>query len=344
MKYDICVVGPRTLVGETLLEILEERAFPVNELYLLDAGEAVGETVVFQGSDYGVGDIAEFDFAKVKLAFFCGDASLALEHAPRAAAQGCLVIDDSDAFRREPDVPLVVPEVNPEALTTRPARGIITSPGTCATLLALTLQPLAQAVGLEAVRVVTLQSVSGTGRAAVEELARQSMDLFNQNALVCEVFPKQIAFNLLPQIGSQDQTGYTTEESKLMEETRRLMRLPDLVMDATCVRVPVFYGHALVAQVRTRRGLTRATAQRLFEAAPGIVLYDRPEAGGCPTPVVEAATHDPVFVGRVRLSAAENAKGITYWAVVDNMRKGAALNCVQIAEKLLQTRQHSPLM
>lgn len=344
MKYDVCVVGPRTLVGETLLEILEERAFPIKDLHLLDTGDGVGETVSFKGTDYSVGDVAEFDFARVRLAFFCTDAATAREQVPRAAAAGCLVIDDSEAFRREPDVPLVVPEINPDALATLPPRGVIASPNTCATLLALTLKPVRDAFGLEAVRVVTFQSVSGTGRAAVEELARQSMALFNQNPLECEVYPKQIAFNLLPQIGSEDATGYTTEERKLMEETRRLLGLPDLPMDATCVRVPVFYGHALVAQVRTQRPLSREAAQRLFDVAPGIVLYDRPEPGGCPTPVVEAATNDPVFVGRVRLAAAENAKGITYWAVVDNMRKGAALNCVQIAEKLIQNLQNLPLM
>lgn len=335
MKYDVCVVGPRTLVGESLLEILEERAFPVRTLYCVDHGEGVAETVTFAGRDVSVGDIADFDFARVTLAFFCGDAALSREYAAQAARQGCLVIDASDAHRLDPDVPLAVPEINTGMLASLPPRGIVASPAASAILAALTLKPLADAFGLEGVTVVTLQSVSGTGRAAVEELAGQATALFNQQKLEASVYTKQIAFNLLPHIGASRDDGYTSEEWQIAAQTRRLLALPDLEIDVTAIRVPVFFGHALVAQVRTRRSVAREAVRGLMDAAPGVVVYDTPEPGGYPTPVVEAAGNDPVFVGRIRVPQ-ESAKALSFWAVVDNMRKGSALNCVQIAEKLLQ--------
>lgn len=335
-KFNVCVVGPSTLVGETLLEILEERSFPVGEMFLLDAGEGVAESASFAGTDYTVRDIASFDFTQVQVAFFCGDAALSAEYAPEAAAAGCSVIDDSDVFRMAPDVPLVVPEVNLAVLQGLSRGRIIASPNTCATLLALTLKPIRDRVGVEGVNVVTFQSVSGTGRAAVEELARQSMALFNQSPMECEVYPKQIAFNLLPQIGAVEPSGYTREEIKVIEETRKLLGSPELSIDVTCVRVPMFYGHAITAQIQTAQTLSRDDARALLEGAPGVVVYEEVGAGGCPTPVVEAVSNDPVFVGRIRTPFAKNAKGMSYWAVVDNMRKGAALNCVQIAENLVQ--------
>jgi len=335
-QFDVCVVGPGTLVGETLLEILEERSFPVAEMYLLDVGENVAESVTFAGTDYAVRDIAEFDFAQARIAFFCGDAALSREYAPKAVAAGCVVIDDSDAFRMRPEVPLVVPEVNAGALPAPARPGIIASPNTCATLLAMTLKPIRDALGVERLNVVTFQSVSGRGRAAVEELARQSMALFNQNPIECEVFPKQMAFNLLPQIGAEEESGYTREELKLAEETRKLLELPDLRVDVTCVRVPVFYGHALVVQVDTAQAVSRDRARALLDQAPGVIHYEAVEVGGYPTPVVEAASNDPVFVGRLRATLAPNDRGLSFWAVADNMRKGSALNCVQIAENLVQ--------
>jgi aspartate-semialdehyde dehydrogenase len=331
MKYDVCVVGPRTLLGETLLEILEERAFPVGALHLLDSGEEVGETVTFAGRDHTVREVADFDFAAAPLVFFCGGPAQTLEHVPRANRAGCRIIDASGALAEDPEVPLVVPEVNPDALH---QGRLFASPSAAAVLAAATLKPLVDPFGLTAVRLVSLEPVSGTGRAAVEELARQSMALFNQTAVQAEVYPKQIAFNLLPQIGAPDDSGYSSAERTLIAQLKRLLGLPGVSLEATCVRVPVFFGQALVVQADTQRPVSREAVQRLFDVAPGVVLYDRPEAGGWPTPVMEAATNDPIFIGRVRASA-ENAKGISFWAVVDNMRKGGALNCVQIAEKLI---------
>jgi aspartate-semialdehyde dehydrogenase len=305
-------------------------------MFLLDAGEGVAESATFASTDYTVRDIAQFDFAQVRLAFFCGDAALSREYVPKAAAAGCVAVDDSDAFRMDPDVPLVVPEVNRDALAGVAGRRIVASPNTCATLLAMTLKPIDDEVGVERVSVVTFQSVSGTGRAAVEELARQSMGLFNQTPMECEVFPKQIAFNLLPQIGAVLENGYTREEAKIIEETRKLLALDDFRMDVTCVRVPVFYGHALAAHVDTASPVSLETARTALERAPGIVVYEEEGVGGYPTPVVEAVSNDPVFVGRLRTPISENAKELSFWAVADNMRKGSALNCVQIAENLVQ--------
>jgi aspartate-semialdehyde dehydrogenase len=342
-SFNVCVVGPRTLVGEALLEILEERSFPVADIFVLDTGEEVAETAAFAGRDLAVRDIASFDFSTVQLAFFCGGADLSREYAQTAADVGCVVIDDSDAFRMQEEVPLIVPEVNGGLLAELRHVGLIASPNSCATILATVLKPIQERVGVARVNVVTLQSVSGLGRAAVEELARQSMDLFNQNPLASEVFPKQIAFNLLPHIGTTEPDGYTREEAKIMAETRRLLRLPELAIAATAIRAPVFYGHAMTIQVETQAPLDADEARALFEAAPGLTVYDDASATGYPTPVVEAASNDPIFVGRIR-NDPSCTKGLALWAVADNMRKGSALNCVQVAELLVKNWQDSPIM
>ena len=341
--FNVCVVGPRTLVGESLLEILEERAFPVAEVFPLDVGEEVAETAVFAGRDLAVGDLATFDFSTAQIAFFCGDAELSREYASRAADAGCVVIDDSDVFRMQEEVPLIVPEVNGGLLAEYRSMNIISSPNSCATMLAMVLKPLMGVTGVSRLNVVTLQSVSGVGRAAVEELARQSMGLFNQTPMEPEVFPKQVAFNLLPHIGATEDDGYTREEHKIMEETRKLLALPELSVGVTSVRVPVFYGHAMSIQVELTGQLSASEAQTLLESAPGISVYDGNEVGGYPTPVVEAASNDPVFVGRVRQDLS-CTMGLSLWAVADNVRKGSALNCVQIAEILVKSWQDSSLM
>lgn len=342
-QFNVCVIGPRTLVGESLLEILEERAFPVSEMFVLDAGEEVAESATFAGQDCTVRDIATFDFSQVQIAFFCGDASLSREYAPKAADAGCVVIDDSDAFRMNDEVPLIVPEVNGGLLEEYRRLGVIASPNSCATILATVLKPIHDRVGVTRVNVVTLQSVSGVGRSAVEELARQSMALFNQNPMEPEVFPKQIAFNLLPHIGAEQADGYTREESKIMDETRKLLGMPDLRVSATAIRVPVFYGHGMSIQIELLESLSTEETRSLLEALPCLAVYQEPEPGGYPTPVVEAAANDPVFVGRIREDQS-CTPGLSLWAVADNMRKGSALNCVQIAEILVKGWQDSPIM
>jgi aspartate-semialdehyde dehydrogenase len=341
--FDVCVVGPTTLVGASLLEVLEERAFPVGKLYLLSGEEDIDESVSFAGKDCSLQSLDEFDFSAVQLAFFCDDAAVAREYVPKATAAGCKVIDDSDAFRMESNVPLVVPEVNGDVLDEVNGPVLIASPNSCATALATLLKPINDEAGVIRISAVTLQSVSGAGRAAVEELAQQATALFNQKPIESNVFPKQIAFNLLPHIGVTGADGYTREETKIIEETRKILDAPTLRIGVTAVRVPVFYGHALAVQVETRNPLTATRARALLEAAPGVVVYDDADVGGYPTPVVEAAANDPIFVGRIREDASF-PKGLAFWAVVDNMRKGSALNCVQIAEILVRDRSVRPIM
>lgn len=334
-KFNICVVGPRTLVGETLLEILEARAFPIGELYLVDQTEQAGESVSCRGEDCTVQDIDAFDFGLCQIAFFCVNRALAKEYVPQAAEAGAVVIDDSDAFRRDHDVPLVVPEVNAFELEAYEARRIIANPNSCAIIMALALKPINDAAGLSRIDVVTIQSVSGAGRAAVDELAQQSIGLFNNKPMESNVFPKQIAFNLLPQIGGLDESGVSGEEFKIMWEIRRLLQESDIGINVTSIRAPVFYGHSMALHVETRRKLGLDEVRNALENAPGVVLYEEDGAGGYPTPMVEAASNDPVFVGRVREGTA-CANGLNFWAVADNMRKGGALNMVQIAEILIE--------
>lgn len=333
--FNICVVGASSLLGETLLEILEARAFPIGELFVVDQADSVGESINYGGETLTVQDIAVFDFSSCQIAFFCVDRALAEEYVPLAAEAGAIVIDDSDVFRQDPDVPLVIPEVNEMDLAAYETRRIIANPNSCVIIMALALKPINDAVGLSRVNVVSLQSVSGAGRAAVDELAQQSIGLFNHKPMQINVFPKQIAFNLLPQIGALDDEGVSGEEAKIMRELGRVLQKNDIGVNVTCVRTPVFYGHSVVMHIETERKLSQEDARNLLENAPGIVLYEEEESGGYPTPMAEAAANDPVFVGRVREDVS-HPHGLNFWAVADNMRKGGALNMVQIAEILVE--------
>lgn len=333
--FNVCVVAPTTLVGETLLEILEARAFPVGELYVAGRITADEETISYRGEDYTIQDLEKFDFSQCDLVFFCGDRALSEEYAPQAAESGAVVIDDSDAFRHDPEVPLVVPEVNLEVLANYEMRRIVANPNSCVIMMALVLKPILDAAGLSRVNAVSLQAVSGVGRAAVQELAQQSIALFNQKPMDIEVFPKQIAFNLLPLIGGVDDAGISGEESKIMDELKRVLQNHNMGVNVTSVRVPVFYGHSMALHIETERKLSREAATELLESAPGVVLFAEEDALGYPTPLVEAAANDPVFVGRIREDAS-HAHGLDMWAVGDNMRKGGALNMVQLAENLVE--------
>ena len=333
--FNVCVVAPTTLVGETLLEILEARAFPVGELYVAGRITADEETISYRREDYTIQDLEKFDFSQCDLVFFCGDRALSEEYAPQAAESGAVVIDDSDAFRHDPEVPLVVPEVNLEVLANYEMRRIVANPNSCVIMMALVLKPILDAAGLSRVNVVSLQAVSGVGLAAVQELAQQSIALFNQKPMDIEVFPKQIAFNLLPLIGGVDDAGISGEESKIMDELKRVLQNHNMGVNVTSVRVPVFYGHSMALHIETERKLSREAATELLESAPGVVLFAEEDALGYPTPLVEAAANDPVFVGRIREDAS-HAHGLDMWAVGDNMRKGGALNMVQLAENLVE--------
>jgi len=334
-RYNIAVVGASRLEGEAALALLGERAFPVATLFALDVAEAAGGRVEFRGGYVRVQDLAGFDFAQAAIALFFGGEAVAAEHVPRAAAAGCVVIDDSAQFRSEPAVPLVVPEVNPAAVAGYRQRHIIANPGACATLLAVALNAIRQAAGLARINVATYQAVSGAGKRAVDELAAQTTALFNMQGTSPGVFPRQIAFNVLPLIGEMLSSGYSLEEVKLAEETRKVFGDDALQVNATCVRVPVFYGHSLAVHLETREPLDAEVARVLLEKSQGVKVVDAARPPRYPTAVTEAAGSDAVFVGRVRRDLS-HPRGLDLWIVADNVRRGAALNSIQIAEILVK--------
>jgi len=334
-SYDVAVVGATGAVGETMLEVLAERDFPVGELYPLASARSAGAEVTFKGRRLRVQDLAAFDFSKVQIALFSAGGAVSAEHAPRAAAAGAVVIDNTSHFRYEPDVPLVVPEVNPQAAAGWRRRGIIANPNCSTIQMVVALKPLHDAAGIERINVCTYQAVSGTGKAAIEELATQTAQLLNGKPIEPRVYPKQIAFNCLPHIDVFLDNGYTKEEMKMVWETQKILEDPSIRVNPTAVRVPVFYGHSEAVHIETREKLGAEEARRLLEQAPGVVVLDRREPGGYPTAVTEAAGKDPVFVGRIREDLS-HPRGLDLWVVADNVRKGAALNSVQIAELLVR--------
>jgi aspartate-semialdehyde dehydrogenase len=328
----IAVVGAASLIGEMIVQLLEERSFPVAELHPLGTERSIGQSVTFRGRERPLSVVADFDFARADLAFFCAGARISREHAPRAAEAGCLVIDNTPAFRQEPDVPLIVPEVNAHLLPDAPPRRIIASPGSMAIQLAVVLRPLKDAAGLERVNVATYQSVSSAGREAVEELARQSIALLSGTGEpASRVLPKRIAFNCVPQIDQLTEGGASLEELRVIEEVRRLLEDPQLRMNVTAVRVPVFYGHSAAASLETREQISPVQARAVLEKAKGVTVFDQQRSGGYPTVAIEAANRDTVYVGRIREDPAVQ-RGLNLWIVADNVRKGAATNSIQIAE------------
>lgn len=335
MKF--AILGATGLVGEAMIEALEASALEVSELYLLASERSAGEVRKFRGRRITVQTVDGFDWSQVGIALFSAGADLAAEWAPRAAAAGCIVIDNSSCFRRDSDVPLVVPEVNADTLSGWRARNIIANPNCSTIQLVVALQPLHALAGLERVSVATYQAVSGAGREAVETLARETAQLLNGQALdEPAVFPAQIAFNLIPHIDRFGDDGFTGEERKVMDESRRIMDLPGLDIVATAVRVPVFFGHSLAVDLQTRADLPADRAREALAMAPGITVVDAPGPGGYPTPVGHAAHNDGVFVGRLRNPPGRQNR-LLMWVVADNVRKGAATNAVQIAEALVKS-------
>jgi aspartate-semialdehyde dehydrogenase len=332
----VAVVGATGAVGETMLAILEERDFPVGELIALASARSAGSTIRFRGRDIVVRDLAGFDPAGVDIALFSAGGATSKEHAPRFAAAGALVVDNSSAFRQDDDVPLVVAEVNPDAMKTVP-RGIIANPNCSTMQLMVALAPIHRAVGIERINVATYQSVSGGGRSAMEELGRQTAAILAFQDPQPKLFPVQIAFNLIPHIDEFQDNGFTREEMKLVWETRKILGDESIMVNPTAVRVPVFYGHSEAVHLETRSKISAAEARALLEAAPGVEVVDERRAGGYPTPVTHASGRDPVFVGRIREDIS-HPRGLDLWVVSDNIRKGAALNAVQIAELWLKSR------
>ncbi|MEW5824629.1 MAG: aspartate-semialdehyde dehydrogenase [Pseudomonadota bacterium] len=333
--YDVAVVGATGAVGESMLSILAERKFPVGKVYALASERSVGKRVPFGDTMLKVENLAEFDFSKTPIGLFSAGASVSEIYAPKAAAAGCVVIDNTSQFRYDDDIPLVVPEVNPHAIARYKSRGIIANPNCSTIQMLVALKPIQDAVGIERINVATYQAVSGTGKEAIEELAGQTANLLNGRPVSAEVYPKQIAFNVLPQIDVFMDNGYTKEEMKMVWETRKIMEDASIMVNPTAVRVPVFYGHSEAVHIETREKISVERVRELLAAAPGVVLLDERKSGGYPTAVTEAANHDPVFVGRIREDIS-HPRGINLWVVADNVRKGAALNSVQIAEILIR--------
>lgn len=330
-RLNIAIVGATGAVGEAMLEILAQRDFPATKVAALASAESVGRRVSYGRRELGVDDLATFDFAGCDLALFSAGGSISAEYAPRAVKAGCVVVDNTSHFRMEAEVPLVVPEVNGHLLETDPPRGIIANPNCSTIQMVMALAPVHRAVGVSRVNVATYQSVSGAGRAALEELARQSADRFNFRDPEPRRLGQPIAFNLIPHIDAMTDNGYTREEMKLVNETRRLLDDDTIAVNATAVRVPVFYGHGEAVHFETRGDIGIDAVRDLLRAAPGVELVEADNEADQPTPGGTAAGRDPVYVGRLRRDLS-HPRGVSMWVVADNLRKGAALNAVQIAE------------
>jgi aspartate-semialdehyde dehydrogenase len=333
---NVAVVGATGAVGEAMIEILESRDFPVDQLFPLASSRSAGKSLRFKGKRYTVQDLSNFDFSQTPIALFSAGGDVSAEYAPIAAQQGCVVIDNTSHFRRDDDIPLVIPEVNPEAIGQFRQRNIIANPN-CSTIgMLMALKPIYDVAGIERINVATYQAVSGTGKDAIEELAGQTARLLNGKEAEPKVYPRQIAFNVIPHIDTFLENGYTREEMKMVWETQKILADESIRVNPTCVRVPVFYGHAEAIHIETREPVSVTEARALLQAADGVAVLDSPEPGGYPTPVSEAAGADSVFVGRIRADIS-HPRGLNLWVVADNVRKGAALNSVQIAEVLLST-------
>jgi len=330
----VAVVGATGAVGCRMVEILESRDFPVESIRFLASKRSVGRAVKFRGEEHEVEELNEENLKGLDIALFSIPKALTRRFSPIAAANGCVVVDNSNAFRMDPDVPLVVPEVNPHAIKNH--NGIIANPNCSTIQMVVALKPLHDAARIKRVVVTTFQSVSGVGLKAIAELKKQTAELLQGKEPTVEIFPYQMAFNVLPQIPQSnafEANGYTTEELKMLNETRKIMEDDSIRVTATTVRVPVFYAHSEAVNVETERKLTADEARELLRKAPGVEVVDDPANQKYPLPV-DAWGRDEVFVGRIREDIS-NENGLDMWVVSDNLRKGAALNAVQIAEYLL---------
>ena len=333
--YDVAVVGATGAVGETMMQVLAERNFPVGNLYPLASERSAGNTIEFKGKEYTIENLADFDFSKVQIGLFSAGGSISAEYAPKAAAAGCVVIDNTSHFRYDDDIPLVVPEVNPHAIAEYKTRGIIANPNCSTIQMLVALKPIHDAVGIERINVATYQAVSGTGKEAIEELAQQTKALLNFEKVEASVYPKQIAFNALPHIDVFQDNGYTKEEMKMVWETQKIFGDKSIKVNPTCVRIPVFFGHSEAVHIETKEKISAEKVRELLSQADGVVVLDDRKDGGYPTAVTEASGKNETFVGRIREDIS-HPRGIDMWVVADNVRKGAATNSVQIAEVLIK--------
>lgn len=331
-KYVVAVAGATGAVGREMVELLEERNFPVSGLIALASESSAGERLQFMGRSVTVRKPAKDSFKDVDIALFSSGSEQSLKLAPEAVKSGAVVIDNSSAFRMDPTVPLVVPEVNAHAIAKH--RGIIANPNCSTIALATVLKPIHDAVKIKRVVVTTFQSVSGTGKKGIDELAQQTVALLNFKDVEAKVYPYQIAFNCLPHIDSFLDNGYTKEEMKLVNETRKIMEDDSIRVTATAVRVPVFRCHAESVNIETEKKISADEVRAVLSAAPGVIVYDDPTRNLYPL-AIDVAGKDETYVGRVREDESL-PNGINLWLVSDNLRKGAALNAVQIAEYLIR--------
>ena len=334
-KYDVAIVGATGAVGETLISSLDQRNFPINNLYPLASANSAGKKVRCQGKSWTVQDLASFDFSQVQIGLFSAGGHISEKYAPIATEAGCVVVDNTAHFRRDEDIPLVVPEVNAHAIANYTKRNIIANPNCSTIQMLVALKPIYDAVGIKRINVATYQAVSGTGKAAITELTNQTTSLLNGNDVEIEVYPKQIAFNVIPHIDVFQENGYTKEEMKMVWETQKILEDDNILVNPTAVRVPVLFGHSEALHIETKKKVTAAEARVLLEKAPGIKVIDEREDGGYATPFAEATNSDATFVSRIREDISHEL-GLNMWVVSDNIRKGAALNSIQIAEILIK--------
>jgi aspartate-semialdehyde dehydrogenase len=333
-KCHIAVVGATGAVGNEMVKILEERDFPARELTLLASQRSLGKEMEFRGKLLPVHVLNEDSFSGIDIGLFSAGGSISERFAPIAAAAGCVVVDNTSAFRMNPDVPLVVPEVNAEAVSMYKTRGIIANPNCSTIQMVLALKPIHDAVGIKRVVVSTYQAVSGTGKSAIEELMEQTTAMLNFREPRIAVYPHRIAFNCLPQIDVFLENGYTKEEMKMVNETKKILNDPTVAVTATTVRVPVFHGHSESVNIETKKKITVQEVREILSRSPGIVVVDNPGEKEYPMPIY-AAGKDDTLVGRIREDESI-PNGINMWIVSDNLRKGAALNAIQIAEILVR--------
>lgn len=331
-EFNVVVAGATGAVGNEIIEALEQRKFPVKNLKLLASSRSAGKTISFKGTDVKVEELKEDSFKGMDIGLFSPGGSVSLKFAPIAAAAGCVVVDNTSAFRMDPEIPLVVPEVNEHAIEDYKKRGIIANPNCSTIQMVITLKPLHDAAKIRRVVVSTYQAVSGTGKKAIDELEGQVLAIYNQKEIIKKVYPHQIAFNCLPHIDSFIENGYTKEEMKMIEETKKILDDYSLRITATTVRVPVFYGHSESVNIEFEKDLSPDDARKILKKAPGIKVVDDPSKNRYPL-AIDAAGKDETFVGRIRRDESIPF-GLNMWIVADNIRKGAALNTVQIAEVL----------
>jgi aspartate-semialdehyde dehydrogenase len=332
--FNVAIVGATGAVGNEMIRILEERNFPVAQLKLLASERSLGKSLEYKGTSVQVEVLNENSFAGVQIGLFSAGGSISEKFAPIAARAGCVVVDNTSAFRMVPEIPLVVPEVNPEAINQYKNKGIIANPNCSTIQMVVALKPIHDAVRIKRIVVSTYQAVSGTGKKAIDELEAQTRALLNGQEPVVKVYPHQIAFNCLPQIDVFIDNGYTKEEMKMINETKKIMNDSTIAVTATTVRVPVFYAHSESVNIETERKITPAEVRNLLSKAPGVKVIDDPSQKLYPL-AIHAAGKDDTYVGRIREDESI-ANGINLWVVSDNLRKGAALNAVQIAEILIK--------